>query len=639
MSALVLLLDALVAGALFGRKRARWMFPAAFAALVLGLVATSKPRVVGDSAEYIAMSLNMAHFSAPSLSTTDLKTAAPYISGVNITDPDYRGSDGRQDMPHFWFYSLLAAPFVRVALLLGRVPIAGFTVLNALLLLAAAIALERNVSAAVAAFVVAGPILWWVDKAHTEAFTVSLLAIAVALLAPAPWWSIVALGAASTQNPPIAAAMIIVAAWALGARGWRERRLWIASAAGGVLALLHPLYYQARLGMWSGLSIGLDRHLPTSRELLAVLTDPNLGILVHDPFLTLAVITAFFVAWLRRPAGLLRGRHVAVMLIALLFLVSFTQAGNFNSGGTPSVSRYGLWLIPLAVGVLATSATSAWMRVLAVTSVIWCSVFFAPSLAEEYLKPTPLAATIWHRWPDLDNPMAEVFTERVSGREPPPKPPIATSGCEKVLLVGNGTTAAWPATCAPPTISIPSECRESGALCYANRTLTAYSFTKADAQPTWLVWERRPADTETAHADVLPSSFQLPPAEPPGPSFWLADGWSYVEQEPGTGGDTISWRWMGDRASLVAVMPAPTRARLRVVVRSFRRPRTLKLSLGHLMAATLRITESRAQYETPPLDLVAGQNVITLESVDGSESPGGDTRHLSIALFHVEIVP
>jgi len=59
------------------------------------------------------------------------------------------------------------------------------------------------------------PIVWWIDKPHTEVYTVSLLAIALALMRDRPWWSMVLAGLAATQNPPIAVLVPIVGIVAL----------------------------------------------------------------------------------------------------------------------------------------------------------------------------------------------------------------------------------------------------------------------------------------------------------------------------------------------------------------------------------------------------------------------------------------
>ena len=63
-----------------------------------------------------------------------------------------------------------------------------------------------------------------------------------------------------------------------------------------------------------------------------------------------AVICVVIVtAW--RRAG--PSRRLAFVLGAqAFFLFAFAQAPNANSGGTPGMSRYALWLLPLAVLLL-----------------------------------------------------------------------------------------------------------------------------------------------------------------------------------------------------------------------------------------------------------------------------------------------
>ena len=82
-------------------------------------------------------------------------------------------------------------------------------------------------------------------------------------------------------------------------------------------------------------------------------------------------------------------------------------------------------------------------------------------------SPTPLAAFIWTHAPSLDNPLPEVFAERIAHLDGPVSLPVATSACDKALVVGTGADVIWPANCV--RVSAPAECVEAGALCYANR--------------------------------------------------------------------------------------------------------------------------------------------------------------------------
>jgi hypothetical protein len=51
----------------------------------------------------------------------------------------------------------------------------------------------------------------------------------------------------------------------------RDARVWGGAAAGIALALLHPLYYALRLGIWSPLRPAVVPHWPGMAELTAVL--------------------------------------------------------------------------------------------------------------------------------------------------------------------------------------------------------------------------------------------------------------------------------------------------------------------------------------------------------------------------------
>ncbi len=89
-----------------------------------------------------------------------------------------------------------------------------------------------------------------------------------------------------------------------------------------------------------------------------------------------------------------------------------------------------------------------------------------PRLEDADLPPTSLATLIWTRAPWLDNPVPEIFAERIAGLDGAVPVPTATANCEKVLLVGDGRQVRWPAWCRP--VLAPSACAAQGAHCYSN---------------------------------------------------------------------------------------------------------------------------------------------------------------------------
>lgn len=619
--------------------RTRTIFFSSLIGLMLALISDSPVRIVGDGIEYAAMANNISHLARPSLTAEQIQSAGALVPGdavAQLEKPWLKGADHRQDFPHFWLYSLLAAPFVRLTDVLGASPLSGFTVLNVLLLIGLTVLLVARTSPAAALLVVAGPVVWWADKAHTEVFTTVMLATALVLLRTHPWWSILAAGLAAAQNPALLIATVVFIALAIYQRGWRDRRVLLSSLAALSVAAVHPFYYYSRLGVWTGMYDSVDRHLPSFRELTAVLFDVNLGVLIHDPLLLAVVVIASVEAVTRpkrKPFDVVDG---AIAFIALVLIVIFTQTTNVNSGGTPGPSRYGLWLVPFVIPIVAgVRPDAAWFRVLAAGAMVWCVWAFAPSLPDQYLKPSVLAAEVWTRWPDLDNPVAEVFAERTTAREPA-RPPVASSNCQKILLVGDGTGATWPPGC--PTAALPDFCQTKDVFCYANRTAAGYRFVQAAYTPAWQFEVLNPTTPKWNDGMLVIAQTAVPPMPM---AAWQSEGWSYTERlnQPNTDPVSQQWRWIEERAQVGITTEAAAGVRLKITARSINRPRRLKVSAGTTEIATLQVQTSIAEYQTNQFELPVGTSVLTLESLEPGESPAsGDSRKLSIAVFRIEIV-
>jgi len=470
----------------------------AFALLLLVLIATSRPQRVGDAREYLAMAMNLAQLRSPALSPADIvrierRFEQLQFTGLSLAQfRELRDANGRQDFFHFWFYSALAVPGIWLTSITGVNPNYGFVVLNALLLLGALWVVSRRLVWWLTAVVFCSPVLWWIDKSHTEVFTFSLLAVAFVLLREAPWWSMISLGAAATQNPPIAALMVCVCVVTLVRQrsAWRNSRFWTGAAIAAVLALLHPIYYGWRWGLPTPqLLQGTQARVPTIQELGAVLWDPNIGMLFHAPLLVLTFVAAVVVVGLRARRRFIEPEVWLALAGAAIFLLSFAQTTNLNNGATPGMCRYALWLIPLAIPIFQRAATvvpplsNGWFVPLALASCLWSLVAFHPRRPENYCAPTRVASILWTRWPSLSNPPPEIFAERLSGEEPG-LVPVATADCAKVLVIGG----QWPVPCPPQPV--PPMCGTPHALCYANRTEGGYDFVRV-APPAGYSLERR----------------------------------------------------------------------------------------------------------------------------------------------------
>jgi hypothetical protein len=232
------------------------------------------------------------------------------------------------------------------------------------------------------------------------------------------------------------------------------------AAAGVAIAALHPIYYWIRLGRAAPLADAAAPGIPTLKGYGAVLWDLNIGLLTNYPWIALAVLVSIGLvrSWRERTY------RIAAVLSAVWLLFVFSQMINMNHGGTPGMSRYALWLIPLAIPFLdrdGAPGARTWLRVtVAAAAAAWSVWLFRPAAPEHYLEPSAAASYVWTHYPALDNPVPEIFVERLRHGELF-RLTAATPDCSKVLL----WRGEWPQIC--PAQPTPDWCGRGS--CYANR--------------------------------------------------------------------------------------------------------------------------------------------------------------------------
>lgn len=457
--------------------------------LAVCLIAAAPPGLPGDGGEYFALSLNFAHLRGPAIShrympgyMQELGAAQPGLENFDPSPFMRRAKDGRLDFLHFWFYSFLATPGIWLMWLVGAPPVYAFSILNiGLLLLALRLALPR-IGGAACVLLFASPIIWWINKAHTEPYTFALIAIALLLFRERPWWALVAAGAATLQNPVagVLLALLLLASATSGRRFFRDRR-WLAGALAGILlASVHVFYFWLRYRTPSLLIDTTRQGTPALAEIVVPVFDPAVGLLANFPALAIVGVAALIVVLRRRPRELLSTDMLVSVAAALLFLVGFARNTNYHHGGTPSVSRYALWLIPLAIPLLraARAAESvAWIRGLwavSIASAVVTVFVFHPAVPDNGRVPTLAAKYMWTKHPTWYNSLPQVFAETILHTEGI-QVPVETPGCEKILIGSSQKEGTWPIPCYPEPV--PERC--VGRYCYANLVDRHYVFVRA----------------------------------------------------------------------------------------------------------------------------------------------------------------
>jgi len=267
----------------------------------------------------------------------------------------------------------------------------------------------------------------------------------------------------------------------------RDKRMWVGTAGAVLIAILHPVFFETQLGAITPESLTtVHWQIPSLAIVLAPLTDLNMGLLVNFPMFIVGLVIAVGLIARRRWRDIMTPEIGAAAAAAIVFLTSFAQNTQVNSGGTPSLNRYDLWLIPLLVPALVICYRQdprrmfRWFLPIAVISSLLSIATYQPSKPEAWLTPSSLASYVWAHDPSLDDPIPGVFFDR-EAHSGSAIAPVGTPTCSKVLLVDGDTPKACPIRQLPPIGCM----RTSTSICYANssepqrdiRTGHGYSFS------------------------------------------------------------------------------------------------------------------------------------------------------------------
>jgi hypothetical protein len=558
------------------------------------------------------------------------------------------------DFNHFWFYSLLALVCQKLAMLLGiKLSIhASFLALHGVLIgttVAAAYHYYRLRGMLVMLLLIfASPLLWYLDKVHTEPFTLCLLFIGMmqmhrARYAAAAWL----FALVSTQNPSFA--LIAGIPWAYRVLlQWRQRfsgseLLLLALAA--VTVLLHPLYYEMRYGVVTPQLLAGGAALGSNLSSFYVwILDPDLGLLPNWPLGTAALLAAGALWYWRRrfpqaqPAAPRQGSNwpEAAFLLAYVLINFYAQSStsNLNSGATPGLARYALWYMPLAFSLLLwISAQCPWrtargyalaLGVLLLTGAALQR--YNPHTPEQYVTPSRLSYLLQSKLPTWYNPAPEIFMERYSGHgEERAYDLIVGPDCRKMLLIYHVNT---------PGAMSPNRCL------FDNDKLSAYrrAVQAQVPQPYGYVY-LSDAQAMGMLLSVSPAPYKLGLQDSGG--FVLGRGWG--QQEP--------WGvWsVGKRAELnfpcsgeqFYRVDQPFDVALKMEPYG-QQALTLRAGEQVLWQGPVRAGGADIRFTVPPSNCKQGVSQVVLEIANptrpSDDGKSGDNRALGVSLFGLQFL-
>ena len=328
----------------------------------------ANPVRVGDGHEHVAVALALARGQGPAFAPdqipsleAELRALGPSFANATLAHPDLVGRDGRQDLPHFWLYPLLAAPAVKVALLLGVSPLWGFVGLARAAARGAVRARPRTARPGLDVVAAAEPPRVVDRQAITRHVARELPGRRDAAVDD-PSDGVADPARRRCQPEPGAGAGrgavcrvgLDRAARAPDVPPLADR----ASSAPPCSSRCLPAYYLWRLGIPSPLTAATITRWPGLFDALFPFSDVSVGLVVrYPPFVVAVLVAATWLAW--RELSRLREPFIATTgLAALALLWVVGQPVSQNHGGSPDLSRYALWLMPLALPLLQQAGTS-----------------------------------------------------------------------------------------------------------------------------------------------------------------------------------------------------------------------------------------------------------------------------------------
>ncbi len=405
----------------------------------------------GDGPEYLLMAHALATRLGPDIRASDASwlgrrepdwARASHRLELGMRDeeltplpPIRRADDGPYYSIHFWFYSLLAVPFLFLTELFHLTPWRALGALNGVLASAAICVLwvhfERGRFALLAGllFLLAGT-TFYLPWTGPEVLTGATAVIACLRAREGNLAGGLLAGAIASVQNASAGALLPFTLWTWWPRRGRLSRAQIAiSAAAVCVAALPYAYFYAHYHMPS-----IAGHFATNPKLIgfqrawSFVFDLNQGLVLGLPGILagLLVVPVLAVATGARPSGLLA--EIAPTLVLVATMATPTLAVHNWNMGESVIIRYGYWSAMPLVVLLLELAFRLPLRLRSGFTVGVGAVQMAAIVPHgiigqhySYLRHSWAAKAAFRHFPQAYDPWPEIFYERTRGREGDPE--------------------------------------------------------------------------------------------------------------------------------------------------------------------------------------------------------------------------
>ena len=411
-----------------------------------------KSDLKGDGHEYALMLESFRNHGTPDLQPEDVISANLVYGGSDsvccnlyfaalkgfcsvkqahmASNAGYYGAlNGKLYCYHFWSYSLMALPVKLVIEAFGgneSKALQSFNVLLFVSVLAYILFLfkaERFVRYLVAGLFFFSANFFYLVWIHPEIFSSTLLFLGFLLLMDKRHgWSALVIALASTQNPPIAFYLPLVALAVFLEHGFDIKRLATVTAL-GMLCLVPPVFYYANFGV-TNLIIHfgfVDPALMGFDRFISLFFDLNQGMIYAIP-LILILTPVFFVIAIRD----FERKNLWMYLVpvfGVLVVLPGLQQNNWNAG-CAVICRYALWCsVPFTIFfVLAfnwdklKNKIFAGIIILSQVVLLMMNGWHHPD-GGDYVELSVASRYMLDNHPSWYNPDPEIFCERVLNEE------------------------------------------------------------------------------------------------------------------------------------------------------------------------------------------------------------------------------